>query len=57
MIAVSRAIGDWEYKNPGLLAQMEKKASIKRKKTTKGEEEKKDAPQGPYRNIEEAKKH
>ena len=25
IIAVSRAIGDWEYKNPGLLQQMEKK--------------------------------
>lgn len=27
VIAVSRAIGDWEYKNPALLAAMEKKAS------------------------------
>jgi serine/threonine protein phosphatase PrpC len=26
VIAVSRAIGDWEYKNPGLLVQMDKKA-------------------------------
>mmetsp|Transcript_11165 Transcript_11165/g.18760 ORF Transcript_11165/g.18760 Transcript_11165/m.18760 type:complete len:246 (-) Transcript_11165:452-1189(-) len=51
IIAVSRAIGDWEYKNPAL--QFEKKAAKKKKK---GE-----APQptstGPYRNIEEARKH
>jgi serine/threonine protein phosphatase PrpC len=58
VIAVSRAIGDWEYKNPGLLAQLEKKASLKKKKTIKGapEEEKKEVL-GPYRNIEESKKH
>jgi len=24
IIAVSRAIGDWEYKNPGLLTEMQK---------------------------------
>jgi len=62
VIAVSRAIGDWEYKNPGLLTQMEKKASMKKRKSTKdakpAEEEKKDStPSGPYRNIEESKKH
>ena len=56
---MSRAIGDWEYKNPGLLAQMDKKNSVKKRKsttTTKDAltEEKKT---GPYRNIEEAKKH
>lgn len=33
IIAVSRAIGDWEYKNPGLLQQMEKKQSIKKRKS------------------------
>ena len=58
IIAVSRAIGDWEYKNPGLLQQMEKKASMKKRKSTKGAapvEETKTGP--PYRNIEEAKKH
>ena len=31
IIAVSRAIGDWEYKNPALLAQLEKKKSLKKK--------------------------
>lgn len=51
IIAVSRAIGDWEYKNPGL--QFEKKSSKKRKSAATEEEPKK----GPYRNIEEAKKH
>lgn len=35
IIAVSRAIGDWEYKNPGLLQQMEKKTSLKKRKSTK----------------------
>lgn len=64
VIAVSRAIGDWEYKNPSLLTQMEKKAVPKKKKSVKIN---KDAPiqeiespvikGGPYRNIEEAKKH
>lgn len=44
---MSRAIGDWEYKNPSL--QHEKKK--KKKKTDEPE------PTGPYRNIEEAKKH
>ena len=61
VIAVSRAIGDWEYKNPGLLTQLEKKASVKKRKSTKEvkpptEEEKKQEG-GPYRNIEESKKH
>ena len=50
IIAVSRAIGDWEYKNPAL--QFEKKA--KKKKTKEKEEVK--TPKS-YRNIEEAKKH
>lgn len=48
IIAVSRAIGDWEYKNPAL--QFEKKST--KKKKTEGEQK-----GGPYRNIEEAKKH
>jgi serine/threonine protein phosphatase PrpC len=51
IIAVSRAIGDWEYKNPGLLAQLEKKKSLKKKGQPIL------ATQGPYRNIEESKKH
>ena len=33
IIAVSRAIGDWEYKNPALLQTMEKKASMKKRKS------------------------
>ena len=33
IIAVSRAIGDWEYKNPGLLQTMEKKHSMKKRKS------------------------
>ncbi len=57
VIAVSRAIGDWEYKNPGLLAQLEKKTYLKRKKSNKSGEEEKKEPQGPYRNLEESKKH
>lgn len=59
VIAVSRAIGDWEYKNPGLLAQLEKKASGKKKKGSKSAEGTADATpaKGPYRNVEEAKKH
>ena len=34
VIAVSRAIGDWEYKNPKLLAELEgkKRKSLKKKK-------------------------
>lgn len=49
---MSRAIGDWEYKNPALLEQLEKK----KKKSTKKPEAA--PPQtGPYRNIEESKKH
>lgn len=58
VIAVSRAIGDWEYKNPNLLGQLEKKASLKRRKTNKanGEEEKPEVL-GPYRNLDESKKH
>lgn len=60
MIAVSRAIGDWEYKNPGLLAQMDKKSTAKKRKSVRGElpvEPTKAIVGGPYRNIEEAKKH
>ena len=59
IIAVSRAIGDWEYKNPGLLAQIEKKTNLKRRKSTKDktEEDKKTETLGPYRNIAESKKH
>lgn len=58
IIAVSRAIGDWEYKNPGLLQQLHKKHGLKKKKSTASkEEEKKNTKTGPYRNIEEAKKH
>ena len=60
IIAVSRAIGDWEYKNPGLQAQYDKKAMRKRK-TDKTSTKEIDSPAtvkgGPYRNIEEAKKH
>ena len=66
IIAVSRAIGDWEYKNPGLLPEMEKKKSLKKRKSKKGtedEEKKNDGTVGSYpgagktyRNIEEAKK-
>lgn len=56
IIAVSRAIGDWEYKNPALLGQLESKKGRKKKQstTTAAPEEKK---KGPYRNIDEAKKH
>lgn len=50
IIAVSRAIGDWEYKNPAL--QFEKKS---KKKKSKDKEEPKTPSE--YRNIEEAKKH
>jgi len=59
VIAVSRAIGDWEYKNPGLLAQLEKKKSVKVRKSVKGKEDDTASKtnQGPYRNIEESKKH
>jgi len=63
---VSRAIGDWEYKNPKLLAEMDgkKRKSLKKKNN---EEEKIESPviKGGnypgagklYRNIEESKKH
>lgn len=57
VIAVSRAIGDWEYKNPNLLGQLEKKSSLKRRKTNKAGEEEKAETLGPYRNLEESKKH
>jgi len=60
VIAVSRAIGDWEYKNPGLLAQMDRKPSLKKKtkSTTKDAAPTDNKPKGgPYRNIEESKKH
>lgn len=35
IIAVSRAIGDWEYKNPGLITALEKRESQKKRKSTK----------------------
>lgn len=57
IIAVSRAIGDWEYKNPGLQSAFDKKTK-KKKSTDKAKEV--DSPTlkgGPYRNMEEAKKH
>ena len=40
VIAVSRAIGDWEYKNPKLLHELEgkKRKSLKKKKNEKNEE-------------------
>jgi len=60
VIAVSRAIGDWEYKNPQLLATIEKRKAKKKKKTSSAEEEKTPAYPGEgkvYRNIEEGKKH
>jgi serine/threonine protein phosphatase PrpC len=67
VIAVSRAIGDWEYKNPKLLSELEgkKRKSLKKKKGEAAEAE----PASPgikgsypgagktYRNIEESKKH
>ena len=62
MIAVSRAIGDWEYKNPGLLPEMEKKRkSVKKKKSSEPKEDYSKLPYPGagriYRNIEESKKH
>lgn len=57
VIAVSRAIGDWEYKNPALLGQLEKKTSIKKRKSTTKDKEEEKKEMGPYRNIEESKKH
>lgn len=56
---MSRAIGDWEYKNPGLLAQMDKKNSVKKRKSTTTPKDAlpEEKATGPYRNIEEAKKH
>jgi len=62
IIAVSRAIGDWEYKNPGLLPEMEKKrkSSKKKKLDSKDEPLSKGAFPGQgkrYRNIDESKKH
>jgi serine/threonine protein phosphatase PrpC len=58
IIAVSRAIGDWEYKNPDLLQQQMAKSSMK-KKSSKAAAATSPTPKatGPYRNIEEAKKH
>ena len=35
IIAVSRAIGDWEYKNPGLKDAVMKKGSLKKRKSVK----------------------
>lgn len=40
IIAVSRAIGDWEYKNPALLHKLEKKKTPLKKKSTLKEEKK-----------------
>ena len=57
VIAVSRAIGDWEYKNPGLLPQMDKKSPSKKKKIGSKDTALPEQPRGPYRNIEESKKH
>lgn len=60
VIAVSRAIGDWEYKDPSRLQQMEKKGSLKKKKSKGTSDTPVEEPpkkQGPYRNLEEAKKH
>jgi len=36
---------------------MEKKTTLKKRKSTKAGEEEKKEPVGPYRNIEECKKH
>lgn len=69
VIAVSRAIGDWEYKNPGLLSELtsKKRKSLKKKKNEDSSEPA--SPLSPglkgsypgagktYRNIEESKKH
>lgn len=59
IIAVSRAIGDWEYKNPALQATLEKKPAAKKKKT--GDKTVAapvaEAKKAAYRNIEESKKH
>ena len=57
IIAVSRAIGDWEYKNPKLLQELEKKAQMRKRKAKQGEIVDEPKTQGPYRNIEESKKH
>lgn len=66
IIAVSRAIGDWEYKNPALLHKLEKKKSPLKKKKTKLEESKTESTatsqsypgEGKsYRNMEEASKY
>jgi len=56
VIAVSRAIGDWEYKNPGLLATLDRKPSLKKRKSTKEEPAGAEVKKS-YRNIEESKKH
>jgi serine/threonine protein phosphatase PrpC len=59
IIAVSRAIGDWEYKNPDLLQQQMAKSPTKKKssKTPAATSPTPKTSGGPYRNIEEAKKH
>lgn len=61
IIAVSRAIGDWEYKNPDLLKeQMSAKSPMKKKSSKTGAAAvASPTPKtgGPYRNIEESKKH
>lgn len=55
VIAVSRALGDWEYKNPGLLPKMEKSGSIKKRKSAKVPDT--EVKKGPYRDIPVSKKH
>ena len=47
VIAVSRAIGDWEYKNSNLLKENEKKL----KKAAKSKNPVIEKVTGPYRNI------
>jgi len=61
VIAVSRAIGDWEYKEPTLIHQIEKRKTTKKKKksTSTTEEDKTPAFPGQgkvYRNTEVGKK-
>ena len=63
---MSRAIGDWEYKNPKLLAEMDgkKRKSLKKKKNEEKEVESPGIKTANYpgagkvyRNFEESKKH
>jgi len=57
IIAVSRALGDWEYKNPDLLQQQMAKSPMKKKSLKAASTPSPTPKTGPYRNIEEAKKH